>query len=233
MFESARNAPPQGRAGVIHFANHPKIGGKGTIHTMIQLRPAARFASRVLSAAVFAALLAGSLFAQSDAGGYGPPSGSGPPDGMDAPTTQRGPSVERDLKRLTKLLTLSTDQQTQVKAILTDRNQKIGELMKASRPGNGQSDTSAQQEGPPSSEQFEQLRAQTKAIRDDANTKIAATLTADQAAKFSAWLKQQKQRSGSDDMPPPPPDGGEGGPPPDGGGGPGGGGPSGGGPPSL
>ncbi|MDR3793177.1 MAG: hypothetical protein P4L03_07340 [Terracidiphilus sp.] len=161
-------------------------------------------------AALLAAALAGPAFAQPDGGGFGPP-----PDGFDNGGQQRGPNVDREVKQLTKLLALSTDQQTQLKTVLTERNQKMRELMKGIRPA-------SQNDGPPDAAQFEQIRTQMKAIRDDANTKIEALLTDEQATKYKQWLKQQKRNN--DDGMPPPPDGGPGGPPPDGGG-PGGGSP--------
>jgi Spy/CpxP family protein refolding chaperone len=204
---------------------------------MIELRS---FVPRAFFLALLAASIALPLAAQGD-GGFGPPPGGGPPDGMDQPSSSRGPSVDRELKQLTKQLTLTSDQQAKIKPVLTERNRKIGELMRPSKPSqqsaNGQTQGSqgstadADQQGPPNSEQFEQMREQMKAIREEANTQIAALLTADQATKFHALLKQRQQRNSDDDMPPPPPDGGGG--PPDGGGGPGGGGPGGGGPPSL
>lgn len=175
---------------------------------MIKTHRAAAHAMHALFAALLAVLLAAPLTAQSDGG---PPPGGPPPDGMDQSGPPRGPSVERDLKRLTKLLALTPDQQAQVKIVLTDRNQKFGELMRGMRPPGA--DPSNQQ-GPPSEEQMEQVRTQMKAIQDGTNARISALLNPEQAAKFQVWLKQQRQR-GNDDgmMPPPPPDGGPGGPP--------------------
>lgn len=195
---------------------------------MRTLRQTGRLIARILFAVLVAATLAGPAFAQPDGGGFGPPPGGGPsPDGFDSGGAQRGPNVDREVKQLTRLLALTADQQTQVKTILTERNQKTGELMRTSRQE--QQKDSAQQaareDSQPGPEQFAQMRAQVKAIRDEANTKIGAVLTAEQAAKYAQWLKRRQQPS--DDGMPPPPDGGPGGPPPDGGGsvGPGGGGP--------
>jgi Spy/CpxP family protein refolding chaperone len=127
---------------------------------------------------------------------------------------------------LTKQLSLSSEQQTKVKAILEERSQKSRELMKSLHPAQQEGSGEAQA-APPSQEQFEQIRSQMKAIRDDANSKISGLLTAEQAAKFAALLKQRQRHGDEDGMPDgPPPDGGMGGPPPDGG-------PGGGGPPSF
>jgi Spy/CpxP family protein refolding chaperone len=147
----------------------------------------------------------------------------------------RGPSVERQLKRLTELLTLTADQQTQVKAILTDQRQQMVALFKQASSGGA-----AAEDQPPTREAMESMRAEMKTIHAAAQAKIAALLTADQKVTYAAWNKKHERASArqeNDDMPPPPPDG-EGGPPPDGGGGPagagpGGGGPGGGGPPGV
>lgn len=163
------------------------------------------------------ALLLGSaasfVSAQPD-GGFGPPPGGGPPpDGMDA-GQQHGPNLDRELKKLTKLLTLTADQQTKVKAILTERNQQIGDFFKANAPKRDNGDAKSSDDAQPApDEQFEKMRTALKAIRGTANGKIAALLTEAQAPKFDAYLKQQAKAE--QEM-------GPGGPPPDGGGGPGG-----------
>ncbi|MDR3741459.1 MAG: Spy/CpxP family protein refolding chaperone [Terracidiphilus sp.] len=155
----------------------------------------------------------------------GPPPGPPPSDMQEG--QQQGPGVDRQLKRLTKLLTLTEDQQAQVKVILTEEHQQMKALFDQSRAAqkSSQTDSSADAGGPPSPETMKAQREQMELIRDAANAKISALLTDTQNAKFTSWLDQQKKREArqGDDMPPPPPDGG-GGPPPDGGG-PGGGGP--------
>lgn len=179
------------------------------------------------------------LFAQADGGQGGPPPGGGPPpDMMDGGgQQQRGPNLERQLKQLTKQLSLNADQQVKVKAILAEQHQKMDELMKGSRPPqpreNGQAqDASQAQNGTqasgddsqrPGPEQFEKMRSAMKTLRDEANAAIAAQLSPEQLAKFNALLKQQRQRESQDGPPGPPPDGG----------GPDGGGPGGGGPPMM
>jgi Spy/CpxP family protein refolding chaperone len=146
-----------------------------------------------------------------------------------------GPSVERELKQLTQLLALTTAQQTQVKAILTDQHQQIEALFSQSKPAAQTEKNSAEattgDDQRPDWDAMQKMRTAAKAIREDANAKIAEALTDDQKTKFAAWEKKRQKASArqeGDDMPPPPPDG-EGGPPPDGGGGapPGGGGPPG------
>lgn len=157
---------------------------------------------------VLAALAAGAvgLRAQND----GPPPGGfqGPPDPAQA--------ADRQLKQLTKVLSLTADQQTPVKTILTDEEKEIQALFQQSG-------------GPPSPDSMQSLRSQMKVIRDAANTKIAALLTDTQKTAFSSWLAKHQRRNSDqgDDMPPPPDDGNG---PPDGGGGPP---PGGGGPPDA
>lgn len=190
-------------------------------------------ARRVLLMACVMAASCCVLQAQPDGEGVSPPDGP-PPSEMQQPQSH-GPSVERELKQLTQLLTLTTAQQTQVKAILTDQHQQIEALFSQSKPAEKtdktSTDTTTSDNQRPDWEAMQKLRTAAKAIREEANGKIAESLTDDQKAKFAAWEKKRQKASArqeSDDMPPPPPDG-EGGSLPDGGGGapPGGGGPPG------
>ena len=190
--------------------------------------------------------LAGSMLAWGQPDGFGgpPPDGQGP--GQDQQQERpRGTNTERELKMLTKLLTLSADQQTAVKAILTDEHAQMEALFKSSRSqSTASSDGSATSTGTadanstrPSREQMEAMRATIKTLRTATQTKIAALLSDTQKNTYAAYIEKrekamaQRQQGGDGEMPPPPPDGGEGGPPPDGGapgsGGPGGGGPEG------
>ena len=98
-----------------------------------------------------------------------------------------GPNIERELGQLTQALTLTADQQTQVKALLEQRRGK----MKALRAGEAQ----------PTREQME-------GIRKDTDSKITALLNDDQKTKFAAWQQQRMERrrgGGGDAAPPPPP----------------------------
>ena len=145
---------------------------------MIRFSRANSFTRRALMAAV---LLAGScaVWAQADQ----PP---GPPDGQ---MRGRGPNAERELGRLTQTLSLTPDQQTQVKALLQERRGK----MEALRSG----------ENPPSREQMQ-------AIRKDTDAKISELLNDDQKTKFAAWQQRMQGRGpgggpGGEQPPPPPP----------------------------
>lgn len=175
------------------------------------------------------AVSCGALQAQSDGSGGPPP--DGPPPGESQQTPEHGPSVERELKQLTHSLALTTEQQAQVKAILTDKHEQIEALFNQSKQstqnGKTSADAASGDDQRPSAEAVEQSRAAVKAIREDASAKIAALLTDDQKTRFAALEDaRQKAEAKQDELPPPTPDGG-GGPPPDGGGGAPGGGPPG------
>jgi Spy/CpxP family protein refolding chaperone len=147
------------------------------------------FTQRGLLVAAFlvAIPLAGSvaLQAQNEA----PPAGPG---------HQRG-GPERELEHLTRVLSLNADQQTQVKALLTEQRQKMEALR------NGGSDADASSQGaPPRREQME-------SIRNDTDTKITALLNDDQKTKFAQWQAERKARmehrqgGGPEGAPPPQP----------------------------
>jgi protein CpxP len=110
----------------------------------------------------------------------------------------RGGNQERQLRRLTRMLSLTPDQQTQVKGLLTERRQRMEELRKSSAAG----DASAQA-APPSREPME-------AIRNDTDTKISALLNDDQKTKFAAWQQErnarmERRQGPAGGNPPPPP----------------------------
>lgn len=127
------------------------------------------------------------LQAQNDA----PPAGP-PPGGMHG---RGGP--ERELEHLTQMLSLTADQQSQVKTLLTERRQKMEALR------NSNSETSGQAATP--------RREQMESIRNETDTKITALLNDDQKTKFAAWQAERKARmehregGGPDGAPPPPP----------------------------
>jgi protein CpxP len=96
---------------------------------------------------------------------------------------------QRRLDMMTRQLSLSPDQVTQVKAIMDSQSQQ----MTALRDGGG----------PPTGAQREQMMA----IRQASNAKIRALLTDDQKTKFDAMeaRMQNRQRGGGSDTPPSPP----------------------------
>jgi protein CpxP len=109
----------------------------------------------------------GALWAQNDAQSPGPMRG-------------RGGNPEREVQQLTQVLSLTPDQQTQVKSLLAERRQKMEALR------NSNSDASSQ--GTPS------RREQMESIRNDTDTKITALLNDDQKTKFAAWQQERKAR---------------------------------------
>lgn len=171
-------------------------------------------------ALLIAGVLAGSccaLWAQPD--GLGGPPPDGPPPGEMQQQQNRGPSVYRELKQLAQLLTLTTKQQTQVKAILTDQHQQIEALFKQSREaaqhGKTSTDATTGDDQQANWEAMAKTRAAANSIREDAYARVAAILSDDQKIKFTAWKEKREKvsaRQEEDEMPPPPPDGG-GGPP--------------------
>jgi periplasmic protein CpxP/Spy len=109
---------------------------------------------------------------------------------------RRGGNPERELQKLTQVLSLTADQQTQVKTLLAEQRQK----MEALRNSGGDASSQA---APPSREQM-------AAIRQDTDTRIAALLNDDQKTKFAAWQQQRKEAmehrrgQGGDGAPAPP-----------------------------
>jgi periplasmic protein CpxP/Spy len=143
---------------------------------MISFTTRNSFSARTLLLATFLAAGSGALWAQSDQPPAGPPAGQ---------MGQRGPNAERELVQLTEALALTPDQQTQVKAILKERREKMDALRSSGA---------------------QPTREQMMGLRKDSDTKIAALLNDDQKTKFAAWQQQRmERRRGGGDAPPPPP----------------------------
>jgi len=94
---------------------------------------------------------------------------------------------DRQLAHLTKELSLTTDQQTQIKPLLVERQQKMQALIQ---------DQSVSQED---------RHAQMRSISEGTSNSIKALLTEDQKQKFAAM--QEHMRHGGPGGPPPSPDG--------------------------
>jgi len=117
--------------------------------------------------------------------------------------------VDKDLKTLTKLLTLTSDQQEQVKDILTKRNTAMEELIKQYKDGQKardaalKADVAAGKKQPPNLppgvnmydlQVMAQARTVLKALRAEVETKIVALLTDSQKTTYDAWkAKRAKQ----------------------------------------
>jgi periplasmic protein CpxP/Spy len=84
---------------------------------------------------------------------------------------------EHQLADLTQKLNLTADQQTQIKPILVDRQQKMHELM--------QNQSLSQDD----------RRSQARTIMTDSNSKIEAVLTGDQKQKFEAMQMPRREKS--------------------------------------
>ncbi len=90
----------------------------------------------------------------------------------------RGPiSTDEQLAHLTKALTLTTDQQSQVKPILEDRRQQMMQLHQ---------DQSTSRED---------KMAKMKTIDQDSHAKIAAILNDTQKAKFQKMMDRQEEHA--------------------------------------
>ena len=113
----------------------------------------------------------------------GPPAGGGYGGGGG-----RGMNTQAQLDRMTAALSLTSDQQTSIKAIL-DQNMKD---MMALRQDTSLSD--------------DDRMAKTRAMREAQSAKIKAVLTDDQKTKYDAMMAAQRQRGAGG--------GGQGGPPP-------------------
>lgn len=99
----------------------------------------------------------------------------------------RGMDPDRQLEHLTKTLNLTADQQSQIKPILVDRQQKMQALWQNQ------------------SLSREDRRSQMQAIHQDADSKINAVLTDEQKQKYQAMQERMREHG--------PGPGGENGPP--------------------
>jgi periplasmic protein CpxP/Spy len=131
-----------------------------------------------LALGVLLAASTSAAFAQADA----PP----PPDqGQPGPGGPRHMDPDRQLQHMTQELDLTPDQQSQIKPILVDRQQKMEALF--------QDQSLAQQD----------RRAKMRSIRQDSRSKIEAVLNDQQKQKFET-MEQNMGRRGRGG---PPPDG--------------------------
>ena len=94
---------------------------------------------------------------------------------------------DQQLQHMTRQLDLSADQQSQIKPLLVDRQQKMEALFQ---------DQSLSRED---------RRAKMQSIRQDSQTKIEAVLNDQQKQKFEAMQQRGRGRGGENG--PPPPDG--------------------------
>jgi Spy/CpxP family protein refolding chaperone len=88
------------------------------------------------------------------------------------------PDPARELSRLTKKLNLTSDQQTQLLPILTDRQQQLGAIV---------SDSSLSSKD---------RHAKVQALRADSDTKIKAVLSDTQKQQYEQMQQQMRERRG-------------------------------------
>jgi Spy/CpxP family protein refolding chaperone len=114
------------------------------------------------------AVAGSAAFAQSDT----------PAQQPSAPTAggRHGMNPDEQLVRMTKRLNLTPDQATQIKPILTDRQQQMEALHQDQ-----------------SMSQADRM-AKMKSIRDDSNTRIEAVLNDTQKKQFEEMMAKQQQR---------------------------------------
>jgi protein CpxP len=93
-----------------------------------------------------------------------------------APGMRHGMSPDEQLARMTKDLNLTSDQATQIKPILVNRQQQMMTFRQ---------DQSMSQED---------KMAKMKSLREDSNTKIAAVLNDTQKQQFAEMQAKQQQR---------------------------------------
>jgi Spy/CpxP family protein refolding chaperone len=89
--------------------------------------------------------------------------------------------VDRELNQLTQVLSLTSDQQAQVKPLLVAQREKV-EALRSSSAG--------------SEPAVQPARDEIEAIHKDTDAKIAALLNDDQKTKFAAWQQQRRERRG-------------------------------------
>ncbi|MFZ0742831.1 MAG: hypothetical protein WAM85_00400 [Terracidiphilus sp.] len=114
-----------------------------------------------------------------------------PPPPQEQGQSGRGPGrmdPDQMLKHMTKQLDLTADQQSQIKPLLVDRQQKMQAVF--------QDDSLSR----------EDRRAKMRSIQEDTHSKIEAVLNDQQKQKFEAMQNRMGRRRG-ENGPPPPPDG--------------------------
>ncbi len=126
--------------------------------------------SIALSSALCLSLSTGAtLFAQ-DSTGSAPQAEQGGHYGPHGPM-----SPDQELGHLTKALSLTSDQQTQIKPILQDRHDQ---LMQLHQDGSLSRDAK---------------RSKMKSLDDDSNTKLEAVLNPDQKTKYEKMIADRKE----------------------------------------
>jgi len=159
-------------------------------------------------------LCAGIAYAQAPDSPPPPPPDSTPNAQSGPPTGEmgRGRGPEEQLKNLTRVLTLTEDQQKGVRAVLEQQATQMRALRAKSLAEGANNDTP---------EARQARMTQMNQIRDESNTKIAALLDDNQKKTFADWEQRRKaamdrrqSRGQSRDGQPPSPPPNDGTPPP-------------------
>jgi Spy/CpxP family protein refolding chaperone len=119
------------------------------------------------------AVAGSAAFAQSDSSPQQP---AAPATNAQPMQGHRGMDPDKQVAELSKRLSLTADQQTQIKPILVARQQQMEALH--------QDQTASQQD----------KMAKMKSLRDDSNAKIEAVLTDTQKQKFEKMQAKQQER---------------------------------------
>ena len=165
---------------------------------------------RLAAGTALLALCAGIAYAQApDSPPPSPGTQSGPPSG-EMGRGRGGP--EEQLKNLTRILTLTEDQQKGVRAVLEQQATQMRALRAKSQAEGANNDTP---------EARQARMTQMNQIRDESNTKIAALLDDNQKKTFADWeqrrkagMERRQSRGQSRDGQPPSPPPNDGAPPP-------------------
>jgi protein CpxP len=126
-------------------------------------------------AAALLALCTGPAFAQS-------PDNPGPPSGEPRGHHERAGGPERELTALTRVLTLTPEQQTGVKAILEQQTTQM-KALHAKNESEAANDTADTRQA---------RMTQMAQIREESDTKIAALLDDNQKKLFADWTARRK-----------------------------------------
>ena len=132
---------------------------------------------------VKSAILTLALGAATAAFAQAPDQPTAPPPAQQATAPMRQPDPVKEAKRLSRALSLTPDQTTQVQGIFADREQRVQTLMS----------TNPDQKT---------MRRQRRAITQDEQAKINAILTPAQQQQFAA-LKSERRQHGAPGAPPP------------------------------
>jgi periplasmic protein CpxP/Spy len=143
--------------------------------------------SLAFSAILFTGLMSGAAMAQTDGSAQQPTTQAAPPAGGEM---RHAMNPDKQLKHLSKRLSLSADQQNQIRPILVDRQQQ----MQALRQDQSLS--------------ARDRMSKAKSVRDDSNAKLEAVLNDQQKQQFEQLQQQMRERNhqhrGAQEAPPAP-----------------------------